>query len=206
MRWIKFKERLFLDLLRQRGGRRNIRPPPPALRRLVEYVLHGRKQPAGGGQGRSGAVRLRPHLHAATIVPLVRVRARNVAWVGMEGVQRARGRGLYRSHRGGRFATEFQSPFTPVSNDGAGARGRVWVIHTAWEDSPPPASHAHLAAHALPPPLPKCGGGGGGEGQEAAFGDQTGAINNSHTEERERRRRTMGSSPPNGQMPRGSWR
>ncbi len=66
--------------------------------------------------------------------------------------------------------TGFQSPFAPVSNDSAGARDGVWVLHAAWEDSPPPASHTHLAARALPPPLPKCRGGGGGEGQEAAFG------------------------------------
>ena len=170
MRWIKFKERLFLALLRRRGGRRDIRPPPPALRRLVEYVLRGRERPAGGGQGRSGTVHLRPHLHAATVVPLVRVRVRDVARVGMEGVRTARGRDLYRSHRGGRFATGFQSPFAPVSNDDAGARGGVWVIHAAWEDSPPPTSHAHLAARTLPPPLPKCGGGEGGEGQEVVFG------------------------------------
>ena len=59
---------------------------------------------------------------------------------------------MYRSHRGGRFTTGFQSPFAPISNDGTGARGGVWVVHAAWEDSPPPASHAHLAARALPPP------------------------------------------------------
>jgi hypothetical protein len=171
VRWIKFKESLFLALLRGRGGRRDIRPPPPALRRLVENVLCGRERPAGGGrQGRSRTVRLRPHLHAATVVPLVRVRARDVARVGMEGVRTARGRVLYRSHRGGRFATGFQSPFAPVSNDDAGARGGVWVIHATWEDLSPPTSHAHLAARALPPPLPKCGGGEGGEGQEAVFG------------------------------------
>jgi hypothetical protein len=165
VRWIKLKERLFLALLRRRGGRRDIQPPPPALRRLVEYVLRGRERPAGGGQGRSGTVRLHPHLPAATVV-----RAHDVARVGMEGVRTARGRGLYHSHCGGRFATGFQSPFAPVSNDSAGARGRFWVVHAAWEDSPPPASHTHLAARALPPPLPKYGGGGGGEGQEAAFG------------------------------------
>jgi hypothetical protein len=137
----------------------------PALHRLVEYVLRGRERPAGGGQGRSGRVRLRPHLPAATVV-----RACDVARVGMEGVRMARGRGLYRLHHEGRFATGFQSPFAPVSNDSAGARGGVWVVHAVWEDSPPPASHTHLAARALPPPLPKCGGGGGGEGQEAASG------------------------------------
>ena len=142
VRWIKLKERLFLALLRQRGGRRDIQPPPPALCPLLKYVLRGRERPAGG----------------------------DVARVGMEGVRTARGRGLYRSHRGGRFATRFQSPFAPVSNDCAGARGGVWVVHAAWEDSPPPASHTHLTARALPPPLPKCGGGGGGEGQEAVFG------------------------------------
>jgi hypothetical protein len=165
VRGIKLKERLFLALLPRRGGRRDIQPPPPALRRLVEYVLRGRKWPACGGQGRSRTVSLRPHLPAATVVPLVRVRARDVARVGMEGIQTARGRGLYRSHRGGRFATGFQSPFAPVSNDSAGARGGVWFVHAAWEDLPPPASHTHLAARALPPPLPKCGGGGDGEGQ-----------------------------------------
>jgi hypothetical protein len=73
VRWIKLKERLFLALLRRRGGRRDIQPPPPALCRLVEYVLRGRERPVGGGQGRSRTVHLRPHLPAATVIPLERV-------------------------------------------------------------------------------------------------------------------------------------
>ena len=65
------------------------RAPPP---RRIRHVLRGRERPAGGGQGRSGTVRLRPHLPAATVVPLVRVRARDVAvgaiWrVGGQGVE-----------------------------------------------------------------------------------------------------------------------
>ena len=77
----------------------------------------------------------------------------------MEGVRTARGRGLDRSHRGGRFTTVFQSPFAPVSNNGAGARGGVWVVRTTWEDSPPdfirrlPPPHMHnsLLMPRLPP-------------------------------------------------------
>ena len=65
------------------------RAPPP---RRIRHVLRGRERPAGGGQGRSGTVRLRPHLPAATVVPLVRVRARDVVvgaiWrVGGQGVE-----------------------------------------------------------------------------------------------------------------------
>jgi hypothetical protein len=53
----------------------------------------------------------------------------------MEGVRTARGRGLNHSHRRGRFATGFQSLFAPVSNDGAGAQGGVWVwvVRAVWE-------------------------------------------------------------------------
>ena len=70
----------------------------------------------------------------------------------------------------GKICHQISIAVFPVSNNSAGARGGVWVVHAAWEDSPPPASHTHLAACALPPPLPKCGGSGGGEGREMAFG------------------------------------